>query len=163
MKKTIYLASPYGFSAQQKEKLLPVFVEELEALGAEVWEPFARNNQIDFSEEGWSYRVGQNDLRDVVEADGIFAIVNGTPPDEGVMVELGAAIALGKKIYLFRDDFRKCTDCEDYPLNLMLFTGLPEKGWEDYFYTSIDEIKSPHKALVRWLNGEGIRDREARN
>ena len=96
MKKTLYLASPYGFSAQWKERLLPQFVATLEALGAEVWEPFARNNQVDFSAPGWAYQVGQADLRDVVEADAIFAIVNGTPPDEGVMVELGAAIALGQ-------------------------------------------------------------------
>ena len=52
------------------------------------------NNQVDFSKEGWAYEVGRADLRDVVESDAIFAIVNGTPPDEGVMVELGAAIAL---------------------------------------------------------------------
>jgi nucleoside 2-deoxyribosyltransferase len=153
VKKRIYLASPYGFSAQQKQLLLPVFVRTLEALGAEVWEPFARNNQLDFSAAGWAYEVGQNDLRDVVESDAIFAIVNGTPPDEGVMVELGAAIALGKKTFLFRDDFRKCTDCERYPLNLMLFTGLPAEGWEDYYYTAIEEIASPGKALCKWLNG----------
>ena len=151
MKKKIYLASPYGFSAQQRECLLPVFVRTLEALGAEVWEPFARNNQVDFSRPGWAYQVGQSDLRDVIACDAIFAIVNGTPPDEGVMVELGAAIALGKKTFLFRDDFRKCTDCETYPLNLMLFTGLPEKGWEDYYYTLVEEIESPDKALGRWL------------
>jgi hypothetical protein len=36
----------------------------------------------------------------------------------------------------------------------MLFTGLPEVGWENYYYTSVEEIKSPDKALVRWLNGE---------
>ena len=47
--KTIYLASPYGFAAQWKNQLLPVFVETLESLGLEVWEPFARNNQVDFS------------------------------------------------------------------------------------------------------------------
>jgi nucleoside 2-deoxyribosyltransferase len=153
MKKKIYLASPYGFSTQHKQLLLPVFVRALEALGAEVWEPFARNNQVDFSAAGWAYEVGRKDLRDVVESDAIFAIVNGTPPDEGVMVELGAAIALGKKTFLFRDDFRKCTDCERYPLNLMLFTGLPEEGWEDYYYASVEEIRAPHKALCRWLNG----------
>ena len=96
MKKTIYLANPYGFSAQQKAVLLPRLVEALEALGLEVWEPFARNNQGDFLEAGWAYRIGQKDLRDVVESDAIFAVVNGVPPDEGVMVELGAAIALGK-------------------------------------------------------------------
>ena len=152
MKKTIYLANPYGFSAQQKAVLLPRLVEALEALGLEVWEPFARNNQEDFLSEGWAYRIGRKDLRDVVESDAIFAVVNGVPPDEGVMVELGAAIALGKPTFLFRDDFRRVTDSEEYPLNLMLFTGLPQKGWQDYFYTSIEEIASPDKALARWAD-----------
>lgn len=128
-----------------------MFVETLTKLGAEVWEPFARNNQIDLSESGWAYRVGQADLSDVVNADAIFAIVNGTPPDEGVMVELGAAIALKKPTFLFRDDFRRCTDSERYPLNLMIFTGLPESRWEDSFYTSIGEIGSPQKSLLKWL------------
>ena len=153
MAKKIYLASPYGFSAQWKEQLLPPFVAALEGMGAEVWEPFARNNQVDFSQPGWAYKVGQADLRDVVESDATFALVNGTPPDEGVMVELGAAIALQKKTFLFRDDFRHCTDSEDYPVNLMLFTGLPEDGWRDYFYTSLAELTAPDKALARWLAG----------
>ena len=153
MPKKIYLASPYGFSAHWKEQLLPPFVAALEGMGAEVWEPFERNNQVDFSQPGWAYKVGQADLRDVVESDATFAIVNGTPPDEGVMVELGAAIASEKKTFLFRDDFRRCTDSEDYPLNLMLFTGLPEDGWRDYFYTSLAELAAPDKSLARWLAG----------
>ena len=98
----------------------------MEALGLEVWEPFARNGQVNLAEPGWAYRVAQRDLQDVRDADALFAIVNGTPPDEGVMVELGAAIALGKPTFLFRDDFRRCTDSEQYPLNLMLFAGLPD-------------------------------------
>ena len=151
MPKTIYLASPYGFSAQQKQNLLPEFVHALESLGAEVWEPFERNKQIDRTRAGWAYQIGQADLRDVGESDAVFAIVNGTPPDEGVMVELGVAIALGKKTFLFRDDFRRCTDSEHYPLNLMLFTGLPERGWEDYYYSSLEEIADPDKAMARWL------------
>ena len=44
MPKTINLANPYGFSAQQKAELLPPLIAELEGLGLEVWEPFARNN-----------------------------------------------------------------------------------------------------------------------
>lgn len=152
MSKTIYLASPYGFSAQQKQHLLPEFVRVLKSLGAEVWEPFERNNQIDRTQAGWAYQIGQADLRDVREADAVFAIVNGTPPDEGVMVELGVAIALGKKTFLFRDDFRRCTDSERYPLNLMLFTGLPKRGWQNYYYTSLADIANPDKALARWLN-----------
>ena len=56
------------------------------------------------------------------------------------MVELGMAIALGKPTFLFRDDFRRVTDSEQYPLNLMLFTGMPHDTWRDYYYTSITEI-----------------------
>ncbi|MGB3615575.1 MAG: nucleoside 2-deoxyribosyltransferase [Elainellaceae cyanobacterium] len=151
MGKTLYLANPYGFSAQQRS-LLPPIVQALEALGAEVWEPFERNNQVDLSKPDWAYRVAQADRRDVEQCDGIFAVVNGTPPDEGVMVELGMAIALGKAIFLFRDDFRRCSDSELYPLNLMLFAGLPQQGWQNYYYTSLGEISQPQKALYRWLN-----------
>ena len=142
-----------GFSAQQRALLLPQIVEALEALELEVWEPFERNNQVDLSEPGWAYRIGQADLRDVRDADAVFAVVNGVPPDEGVMVELGIAVALGKPTFLFRDDFRRATDSEEYPLNLMLFTGMPRQGWRDYYYTSIEEIGAPDKALARWASG----------
>ena len=50
--KTVYLANPYGFSAQQRALLLPQIVAALEALGLEVWEPFERNNQEDLSSTG---------------------------------------------------------------------------------------------------------------
>ena len=148
--RTIYVASPYGFSEQWKRLLLPEFIAALEALGLEVWEPFARNGQVNLAEPGWAYRVAQRDLQDVRDADALFAIVNGTPPDEGVMVELGAAIALGKPTFLFRDDFRRCTDSEQYPLNLMVFAGLPEREWQKYLYSDVSHINDPHKALARW-------------
>ena len=150
-KKTLYLANPYGFSKQQREGPLVALVEALEAVGAEVWEPFARNNQIDQTNPGWAYQIGQADLRDVRDADGLFAVVNGCPPDEGVMVELGMAIAWDKPVFLFRDDFRRCTDSENYPLNLMLFTGLPEVGWQSHWYGSINQIADSDKALAQWL------------
>ena len=56
-KKIIYLASPYGFSDQWRRKLLPDFVEALEQIGAEVWEPFQRNSQIDISKSGGAYKL----------------------------------------------------------------------------------------------------------
>ncbi len=154
MTKAIYLANPYGFSEQQRDLLLPPIVSALESIGVEVWEPFSRNNQVDFSQPGWAYQVAQADLKDVQQCDGIFAIVNGMPPDEGVMVELGIAIALQKAIFLFRDDFRRCTDSEQYPLNLMVFAGLPEADWQRYYYTSVAEISAPEKALYQWVRGE---------
>ena len=154
-KKILYLANPYGFSRQLQEGPLAGLVAALEGIGAEVWEPFARNNQVDHT-SGWAYRICQADVRDVREADGFFGVVNGCPPDEGVMVELGLAIAWQKPVFLFRDDFRRCTDSETYPLNLMLFAGLPETGWEDFWYESIEEIADPGKALVRWLERGGL-------
>ena len=151
--RTLYLANPYGFSSQQRQGPLASLVTILESLGVEVWEPFARNVHIDKVAPNWAYRIGQANLRDVRNADGLFAVVNGCPPDEGVMVELGMAIAWGKPVFLFRDDFRLCTDSEAYSLNLMVFTGLPEIDWDAYWYGSIEEIADPDKALMRWLKG----------
>lgn len=137
----VYLANPYGFSEQQRNRLLPELVKKIESLGHEVWEPFARNNQnIDFSDPDWPYYIGRKNKIDVRKCDAIFAVVNGDPPDEGVMVELGLAIAWKKNIYLFRDDFRECGGTEKYPLNLMIFCGLPKDGWQKYFFTSVENI-----------------------
>lgn len=146
--KTIYLANPYGFSVQQKERLLPPFIKALSSLGLEVWEPFARNSQLGVEDGG--YAIGQADKNDVIDADGFFGIVNGVPPDEGVMVELGIAIALKKPIFLFRDDFRTATDTGHYPLNLMLFAGWPQTGWKDYYYDRIEDICDPTRTLAVW-------------
>ena len=153
MTRRVYLANPYGFSTQQRDGPLQDMIRILEGMGAEVWEPFERNNQTDKTVPGFAYRIGQADMNDVRQCDAIFALVNGTPPDEGVMVELGMAIAWNKEVFLFRDDFRRCTDSEDYPLNLMLFTGFTEDGWRDRYYTSVDELPNPNKALAKWLAG----------
>lgn len=150
--KTLYLANPYGFSTQQRNGPLAELVEALRRLGADPWEPFDRNNQIDLSAPDAAYRIARADMRDVREADGFFAVVNGCPPDEGVMVELGLAVAWNKPIFLFRDDMRRCTDSEAYPLNLMIFSGLPQSGWTDHWYESVEDLANESKALVRWLN-----------
>jgi len=148
--KTIYLANPYGFSASAKESLLPELAVALTNIGLDVLEPFTRTEQVNTMAKGWAYKVGQMDLSDVKEADGIFAVVNGCPPDEGVMFELGAAAALKKLTFLFRDDFRRCSDSEEYPLNLMTFAGLPEFNWQSCYYTSVEELFDSNKALYKW-------------
>ena len=150
-KKILYLASPYGFSSQCKARLLPEFIYKLESMGATVWEPFFRNSDVDFSISGWAHKVASSNFKDLRNSDAIFAIVNGSPPDEGVMVELGVAIALGKPTFLFRDDFRKCTDSDEYPLNLMIFAGIPADSWNDYYYSALDEIDCKKKAIFKWL------------
>ena len=67
------------------------------------------------------------------------------------MIELCIAIALGKATFLFRDDFRKCTDSDEYPLNLMIFLGIPYDSWNDYYYRSLGEIDNESKAIYKWL------------
>ena len=149
MKKKLYLANPYGFSKQTKQ-LLSQFINIFKDLNVEVYEPFERTKHLIQKKDCWAYDLARSNFNDLEKCDCIFAIVNGTPPDEGVMIELGIAIALKKEIFLFRDDFRNCSDSNEYPLNLMLFLGLPKYNWEKYYFESIEDIKSNKKGLVEW-------------
>ena len=149
MKKKLYLANPYGFSKQTRNLLLE-FKTIFNDLNIEVYEPFERTSFISQEVSSWAYDLAKSNLNDLKKCDCIFAIVNGTPPDEGVMIELGIAIALKKKIFLFRDDFRNCSDSNQYPLNLMLFLGLPKDNWEKYYFESLQDIKSNQKGFVKW-------------
>ena len=149
MKKKLYLANSYGFSKQSK-KLLHEFINIFNDLNVEVYEPFERTQQITKKEGEWAYELARSNFNDLKKCDCIFAIVNGTPPDEGVMIELGIAIALKKEIFLFRDDFRHCSDSKEYPLNLMLFLGLPRDNWKKFYFESLQDIKSNKKGFVEW-------------
>ena len=60
-------------------------------------------------------------------------------------------------MFPFRDDFRRCTDSEAYPLSLMVFIGLPEVNPEAYWYAAIEELADPAKALAQWLR-DGAED-----
>ena len=150
MKKKLYLASPYGFSKQTK-KLLCEFINIFNELNIEVYEPFERTKHLIKKQDKWPYALAKSNFCDLEKCDCIFAIVNGNPPDEGVMIELGIAIALKKKIFLFRDDFRTCSDSDQYPLNLMLFLGLPRDNWKKYFFESLQDIKSNKKGFLEWV------------
>ena len=150
MKKKLYLANPYGFS-KQTEKILNDFINIFNDFDIEVYEPFERTKHIIKKEGEWAYELARSNFSDLKNCDCIFAIVNGTPPDEGVMIEIGIAIALKKQISLFRDDFRNCSDSDQYPLNLMLFLGLPKDNWKKYYFESIQDIKSNKKGFVEWV------------
>jgi len=149
LKKKLYLANPYGFSKQTKS-LLNEFINIFNDLNIEVYEPFERTKEIIQKKDNWAYNLAESNFHDLKKCDCIFAIVNGNPPDEGVMIELGIAIALKKEIFLFRDDFRNCSDSEQYPLNLMLFLGLPKDNWEKYYFESLQDIKSNKKRFMEW-------------
>ena len=149
MKKKLYLANSYGFSKQTKG-LLNEFIEIFNNLNIEVYEPFERTKFINKEKGNWAYDIAKTNFNDLEKSDCIFAIVNGTPPDEGVMIELGVAIALKKEIFLYRDDFRKCSDSNQYPLNLMLFIGLPKDDWQKHYLESLEDITSKNKNFFEW-------------
>ena len=96
MKKKLYLANPYGFSKQTKN-LLPEFIKIFQNFNIDVYEPFERTKNLISNKNDWAYELAKTNFEDLKLCDCIFAIVNGNPPDEGVMVELGIAIALKKK------------------------------------------------------------------
>ena len=153
MNKKLYLANPYGFSNQTKN-LLPEFIKVFRDLKVEVYEPFERTKHLISSKNNWAYELAKSNLNDLKSSDCIFAIVNGNPPDEGVMVELGIAIALKKEIFLFRDDFRNCSDSDQYPLNLMLFVGLPKESWSKNYFKTLEDIKNPKKNFLTWTQSK---------
>ena len=98
MKKKLYLANSYGFSKQTKN-LLAQFINIFNDFNIEVYEPFERTKNLIKKEGKWAYDLAKSNFNDLKNCDCIFAIVNGTPPDEGVMIELGIAIALKKDIF----------------------------------------------------------------
>ncbi len=153
MKKKLYLANPYGFSKQTKP-LLKEFIKIFHDLNIEVYEPFERTKHLISNKNDWAYELAKKNINDLRASHCIFAIVNGNPPDEGVMVELGIAIALKKEIFLFRDDFRNCSDSDQYPLNLMLFIGLSKKNWSKNYFESIDDITSNKKNFLKWVKSK---------
>ena len=155
-KRRLFLASPYGFSATHADSGRWVLRCILTSLGADVRDPRAIAGDADRQGSRWAWLMGQAHTDGVRYADGLFAVVNGSPPDEGVMIEVGMAIGLQKPVFLFRDDRRRCGGDADYPLNLMLFAGCGESGWRDFWYTSVEGLGDPAKGLMRWLRGEEV-------
>ena len=76
-------------------------------LNVEVYEPFERTKHLITNKNDWAYELAKKNVNDLKSCDCILAIFNGNPPDEGVMVELGIAIALNKEIFLFRGKRRR--------------------------------------------------------
>lgn len=144
-RRRVYMSSALGFSESGKYAMDRIRAE-LEALGADVWEPFREC-------AGMSPRAaGRRRLAGIRECDGVFAVVNGNPPDAGVMVEIGYAFAHDKQVFLFRDDSRICADAPALPLDMVTCAVLPD-DWNTHWYTGVGELDDPNKALVRWLDG----------
>ena len=67
------------------------------------------------------------------------------------MVEIGIASALKKEIFLFRDDFRNCSDTDQYPPNLKLFAGLSKENWSRNYFENLEYINNTKMNFINCL------------
>lgn len=156
MPRTLYLANGLGFSASARALCLAPLVRAVEALGVHVIEPFADNNEVSLAHTRTveqELEIARLDMEGVRKSDGVLCVSSAPIPDEGAMVEVGLALAWGKPVFLLNDDFRYGTGGETLPMNLMLFAGMAADTWKDFYYTSVEELADPERALARWAKG----------
>lgn len=151
MARTLYIANGLGFSASAREFCLRPIVEAVKSMGYSVIEPFTDNNELSLAHARTveqELEIARLDMEGVRKSDAVLCVASAPIPDEGAMVEVGAALAWGKKVYILNDDFRfSADDRPTLPMNLMLFAGMSADTWKECYFTSIDDLKNPDKAL----------------
>lgn len=132
--KTIYLASPLGFSESGSHFIRDILVPELTRQGLNVINPFdlvdpARIHTIVGMEAGlarveaWralNIEIGQGNVSAIDRCDAMLAVLDGADVDSGTASEIGYAFAKGKRIVGYRSDFRLSADNEGGIVNLQV-------------------------------------------
>lgn len=132
--KTIYLASPLGFSHSGSHFIRDVLIPELTRQGLNVVNPFdlvdpARIRAIAEMEAGrariaaWralNIEIGQGNVNAIDGCDAMLAVLDGADVDSGTASEIGYAFAKGKRIVGYRSDFRISADNEGGIVNLQV-------------------------------------------
>ena len=151
---TLYIANGLGFSSSARTSVLSSIVRTVTKMGYDVIEPFQDNNELDLSRErnvAVEMEIARRDVDGVRRADGVLCVVSSPVPDEGVMIEVGLAIAWSKPVFILNDDFRYSPSNTVLPMNLMLFAGMNAETWRKYYYTSVDDLENAQKALGEWI------------
>lgn len=152
-KPTLYIANALGFNTHAREHMLRDIVAVVRDMGFGVIEPFADNNELSLSEKRsvkQELQIARLDVKGVENADGVLCVISSPIPDEGSMIEVGMAMAWGKPVFYLNDDFRYVPKCSQLPMNLMMFYHTSEDTWTQYYYTSLESMRDPEKALHRW-------------
>lgn len=133
-RKKIYIASPLGFSEAGRfflyEKVVPMFTRlELEVIDPwtltsnELVKAVSAMPQGEKRIKAWSDLnriIAENNVKGIMESDGLFAVLDGTDVDSGTAAEIGYASAMGKIITAYRGDFRSSGDNEGSIVNLQV-------------------------------------------
>lgn len=150
-RRRIYLASPLGFSVENKDYLERI-KKRLRALRLLVWDPWEQDWTIGFeavkSEKnadrkdlaavGLAGHIGEANARAIRESAMVFGVCDGPQVDDGTASEMGYGAGRGLKVYGLRTDFRNVGDLSNLPVNLQVFHFVHGSGGK--LFRSIPEI-----------------------
>ncbi len=155
----IYVASPLGFSEVGRDFMYAKIIPLIEELGYTVLDPWKLTSpeivqsasDLPYGQEKkekWmevNKILGENNERAIMEADGLFAILDGVDVDSGTASEIGCAAAVGKPILGYRGDFRLAADNEGSVVNLQVEHFIKRNGGK--IITQISDLKPELYAL----------------
>ncbi len=134
--KTIYIASPFGFSEAWRDFYYGRLVPLVRRSGFDIFDPWNIGLTIPKAEakkEEWrlfNMLVGEKNRKAIESADGMLAVLDGTDVDSGTASEIGYAFALGRKILGYRSDFRLSGDNMGSSVNLQVEYFIRKSGGE---------------------------------
>lgn len=148
----IYLASPLGFSPEQKP-YLERGKGRLFQLGYEVFDPWSLHfgeaireaSQIEnYDERVKAFTqiardIGAANEEGIRESDMLLAILDGAETDSGTSSEVGYAAAFGKPTYGLRSDWRDCGEFIGLPINLQILWFIERSGGK--LFRRIEDIQ----------------------
>lgn len=158
---SVYVASPYGFSAATRGFYDAVLLPAIAGAGWSILDPWADlDGAIDrsFQQAGWlsgesrmqalrqiDRSLGQANEDLIREADAIFAVLDGPDVDSGTAAEVGFAAGLGKPSIGLRLDTRLTGDNEGTVVNLQVQHFIEVQGGR--VFRSVDEAVAGLRAL----------------
>lgn len=148
----LYLASPLGFSPENKAYLAKIKTE-LHSKGFDIFDPWEQKQFLpkiesafqimSFPERVAAFRqvsseIGGCNEDEIRAADIVFAVLDGAEVDSGTASEIGFGSALGKKCYGLRTDLRDTGDFVGVPINLQVLHFIERSGGK--LFRAIDDI-----------------------
>lgn len=134
MTRTLYVASPLGFSEAGRAFYDSRFLPVIRQAGFDVLDPWALTSAAEFDavrvlpdeasrRDAWralSHEIAETNRTAIDRSDGVVAILDGSDVDSGTAAEIGYAFARGKRIVGYRGDWRRTGDNEGVLVNLQV-------------------------------------------